>query len=332
MRRTLAALATLAAFASLLPTAQAHGLVNAGELETLMVQDEASDVMTEGKLGYDLLQLYVGEAYVPGVGDGLYVHTTLYGGAGDRPALDGPLSVRFTFTTDQATFTRQITTSDGNSFSGDFDSLAIVPGSGEVDVQHAFVRYFPSFGPGSVLKGLKAESFVGTDLRDVAPGGMFVQGVPMTEPGSTSKQVAESYPLRGPVGYATIASLAADADGFTLTAHNPLKKGDEHILLLANEADGWHAEITGGGEVKAGGDTTIHVRLVPGTGTFNLDLVTDIGGRIPLQATHGTDGIALAAPGATAIQSASTPRESPSASWLVPVGLAAALLARRVKG
>src|SRR6185295_18043927 len=98
MRRAWALLSCLASLATLVPAAQAHGLVNAGELETLVVQDEASDAMTEGQLGYDLLQLYVGEAWVAGVGDGLYVHTVLYGGAGDRPALDGPLSVRFTFT------------------------------------------------------------------------------------------------------------------------------------------------------------------------------------------------------------------------------------------
>jgi hypothetical protein len=316
------------ALACLSPLAQAHGLVNAGELETLFIQDEASDIMTEGKLGYDLLQIYVGEAFVPGTGDGLYLHTVLYGGAGDRPGVDGPQSVRFTFTTDKGTFMRTLNTTDGATFTSDFDSLVIVPGSGEVEVQRAFVRYPAGIGPGAVLKSLKAESFVGGDLRDVAPGGMYLHGVPIGEPGANSKQVVDSYTLRGPIGYLAVAQLSAGQGNFTFVAHNPLKKGDEHIMLLAPDANGWHAEIQGSGEVKAGGNVTFHVQLVPGSGPFHLDLVTDIGGHMPLDAQVTPQGLTLKGADQSATVSSATHKSTPNGALLVPLALALALARR----
>jgi hypothetical protein len=319
-----ALLAAAVCVVAALPVGSAHGLVNAGELETLIVQDEASDVMTEGKFGYDLLQLYVGEAYLPGLGDGLYVHTVLYGGAGARPALDGPMTVRFTFDTDHGPFTRTITTADGTKFGSDFDSLAVQPGSGEVEVQRAFVRYPAGVGPGTVLKSLKAESLVGKELRDVAPGGFFLPGgAPAEVPMGASRQVVDSYTLKGPVGYLT-AAVRPTAGGFLLDAHNALKKGDEHIMLgLPEDLHGWTVQHSGGGEVKAGASTTFTLQLTPGDGPLSLDLLSDIGGRIPVLVQQSGSGLQVTAGSEHAMLAGGATHQSPG----LGLGMLAALVA-----
>src|SRR6185503_16876044 len=114
-----------------------------------------------------------------------------------------PHRVAFTFTSDTgATLTRTLMTSDGASFDSDFDALAYEAGAEEVEVQRAFVKATPDFAPGRTITAVRAESYLGDDLRDVAPGGILVPGsggaaeIPMGD----SQQVAES-PLVGPTKY-----------------------------------------------------------------------------------------------------------------------------------
>ena len=317
-----------------LPAAQAHGLVNAGELEVLMVQDEASDLVTGTDYGYDLVQIYVGEAYVPGLGDGFYAHTILYGGAGDRPAIDGAQTVAFEFEVDGKPIERSFTTTDGQTFETDFDQLTIVPGDGEVEVQRAFVAYPEGVGPGSVMASVVAVSFVNDQPRDVAPGGVYGPGgveVPMGD----SSQVAESYLMKGSGGYVRAEVSAMSDGGFEVAATSLLKEGKQHIMLPTPAAtDGWTVRVDGGEEVAPGGMTFLYLSLVPGEGAepLVLDLLTDIGGHFEIVASSTPDGVRLTTADSSVLQVTAEPQEAPIAGWLVPLALAAALLARRVKG
>lgn len=345
MRVLLLSLAVLLALGAA-PTAQGHGLVNAGELEVLFVDDEASDVITGLEYGYDLDQLYIGEAHVPGIGDGIYLHTVLYGGVGDgRPTLDGPQTVAVQFEFGDIHAEHSFSTTDGVTFEGDFDQLIVVPGDGEVEVQRAFIRYPEGVGPGSKLTGFQAATFVNGEPRDVAPGGAFLPGTAPLDtpvPMGDSSQVVDSYELHGPGGYLDV-SLDADfeAQTFTVVARNPLKEGDQHIMLvLPDDLEGWTATVEGdGGEVKAGGNATFVLRLAAGRGPLPIEVRTDIGGRVLLTAMPDTDdGGVVLSDGARNVGIGSRDRlddalDVPLAG-IVPLGalFAAALLARRVKG
>lgn len=328
-------LVAVSALAALVPPAQAHGLVNAGELETLLVQDEASDVVTGLGLGYDLVQLYVGEAHMPGLGDGFYVHTVLYGGTGDRPAVDGTMEVRFDFEFDDGTFTRTLSTTDGQTFTSDFDQLTVVPGDGEVEVQRAFVAYPKGFGPGSVLTSLRAISMVNGEPRDVAPGGVFLPGARTEVAMGDSSQVVQSYTLKGPVGYLRQVEVVPMLDSpgdFLVTAWTGLKSGSQHIVIAAEPANGWTATIDGaGGDTPPDGAQYFGVHLEPGEGPYMFDLYTDIGGHVKLTAEQTEEGLRLAAPESAAVQPAPAVKGSPSPLWLALAGLALALLARKAQ-
>lgn len=329
--------AVLAAFvvATSLPVASAHGLVNAGELETLVVQDEASDVVTDAELGFDLVQLYVGEAHLPGRGDGLYVHTILYGGAGERPLLDGPLAVRFEFFFGDKSFARMLETTDGQKFTGDFDQLTVVPGDGEVEVQRAFVTYPKGLGPGSTLTSLRAISMVNGEPRDVAPGGVFLPGARTEVEMGDSSQVVESYTLKGPVGYLGLVEVVPMIDSpgeFLVTAWTGLKDDSQHIMLTAQPANGWTAVVDGtGGETTPGGYQIFTVRLTPGEGAYTFDVLTDIGGHAQITAEQTEEGLRLAAPESTAVQPAPAMKDSPSPLWLALGAIALVLLVRKAQ-
>ena len=331
----LLALLSLLSFLALAPAAEAHGLVNAGELETLIVEDEASDVVTGLDLGFDLVQLYVGEAHVPGVGDGFYVHTILYGGAGDRPALDGPMGVRFEFGFGEQGFARLLESEDGQTFTSDFDALTVIPGDGEVEVQRAFVAYPKGFGPGSVLTSLRAISLVNDEPRDVAPGGVFLPGARTEVEMGDSAQVVESYTLKGPVGYLSQVEVIAMTDGggeFLVTAWTGLKTGSQHIMMTAEPSNGWTAHVEGpGGETTPGENQIFSVHLTPGEGPYTFDLYTDIGGHVQLTAEQTEEGVRLATPESAAVQPAAGERESPAPAWLALGALALVLLARKAQ-
>jgi hypothetical protein len=332
--RFLPAVLLLGLLAASTPTGQAHGLVNAGELETLIVQDEASDLVTGADLGFDLVQLYVGEAHVPGLGDGLYVRTILYGGAGERPGLDGALSVRFEFAFGDNVVQHALYLQDG-AFQGDFDQIVATVEEGESEVQRAFFVYPAGVGPGTALTRLRATSYVGQDARDVAPGGVILPGAQAEVPMGDSAQVVDSYELRGPVGYLSqveVIAMADTPDEFLVTAWTGLKQGSQHILLAAAPSNGWRATVDGaGGDTPPGDHQSFVVRLQPGNGTYAFAVLTDIGGHVELLAEQTPDGLRVTGGGSEAIQPAPAAKESPAAAWPILAAFAAALLARKAQ-
>lgn len=294
------ALAVLALLAAAMP-AHAHGSINAGELEVLFVADESSDVISNG-LGYDVTQVFIGEAYLPGLGDGLYVHTVLAGAPSDNPGVGGPLEARFRFTFGDVQVERVLSTSDGTTFAHDFDDLEIEAGDNQAEVRRAFLLYPDGVGVGDALTGLVLETFTGGDLRDVAPGGFYLPNTAavgaglLAVPSMDSQQVVARHVLRGPAGYVE-AKLATAPDGsVVVTAVNPLKQGDQHVLIeLPEDMAGW--TVVGdldGGEVKAGMNRTFTLAMTPGTEPLEFNLVTDIGGRVGLRAESVGDNLVLA--------------------------------------
>jgi hypothetical protein len=163
------AVALAIAFA-LVPSSSAHGPVNAREVEVLVLKDELSDVQTS-LAGYDLGEFYVAEAWIPGLGDGFYFHTILFGSFPGRPPAE-EYEVVFTLEdTEGEKVTRRILTSDGTTFATDFELLEAVAEPDQIEIERAFIPFSTAgWKPGNTVKSFVVESFADGQLRDRAPG------------------------------------------------------------------------------------------------------------------------------------------------------------------
>jgi hypothetical protein len=338
-------------------TAAAHATVNARELEVLVLRDEKSDVQTSLS-GYDLGDFFLAEAWMPGLGDGFYIHTILFGGFPGKPP-GKEFKVEFTMTpTEGAPVKRFLSTTDGAKFSTDFDLLQAKVEGDQVEVGRAFVSFASSgLHAGSTIKSFLVRSLVDDELRDQAPGGIYLAGtggrVEIPAQGSSS-QVVPSFSLAGPRKYATASFGHGAADGqWRVTIRSLLTKGAQHVHLEVPEwssdapADaGWKFGIEGesGGEVAANGAKTISFTLVPhpdGSGRVAprlLNVTTDLGGRLGFQIRPTPEGVAFVPQGTANDWGpvALAKSGAPAAGFGVPVfcaGLAAVLfLARRRVG
>lgn len=284
MRRVLV-LAGLVAMA-VAPVAGAHGPVNAKEVEVLAVVDELSDHPYYTG-GYDLGEVYFGEAFLPGIGDGFYVHTILYG-TWDAALPGDTYEVVFRFTlADGTVIERQASTADGDTFESDFDELLVEAGADEDEVVRGFIAFDDTVGPGDSITGIVVESLVKGDVRDRAPGGMFVpggQGMAELPPTfGESAQVIKSFGLTGPTQYFSVQPVASEG-GFTLSVSTLLRGGDQHIQVeLPDASSGWSLQ---GPEilnavVKANGTVQFPIAVLQlGMQNAMLRLTSDIGGRV----------------------------------------------------
>lgn len=323
------------------PLAEAHGPVNAKEVEVLAVVDELSD-HSYYTGGYDLGDLYLGEAFVPGLGDGFYVHTILYGTW--EAALPGDTyEVAFRFTlASGTTIERTASTADGDTFESDFDELVMEAGADEDEVVRGFVAFDETVGPGDSITEIVVESLVKGDVRDRAPGGVFVPGsqgmaeVPVEAFGE-SAQVIPSFDLTGPTQYFTVQPTASQ-DGFILSVSTLLRGGDQHIMVeLPDASTGWGLqgpEILGA-EVKANGTVQFPIEVVQlGTSNATLRVTSDIGGRVDYTLSPHEGMIDLrpdAPPSEAAMVGLSQPvQEAPGLGLMALLGgLALAVLRRR---
>ncbi len=338
-------LVVLCAAATLLPAASGHGAIEASELEILLLTDEGTDSI-EPYGGFDINAVFIGFAHDPTVGvgsagDGLYLRAELYGlPENSAPAGQGTWTVTFTVATPAGPIQRTLSTADGTEFTSDFDSLLI-----EVDTDERAVhalRGFIAFASISVVPGdavgvTRVESRKDGDLRDVAPGGIPVPGTnglaeypdPMAIPGKGI--VVASVAAEAPVRYLKPATLTADDDHYTVTVASALKDGGQHIEIKPRVRDGWTFDLRGPSSisVQAGQNATFEfiAAAQPDAGDLELDLLTDVGGRVPVILTPR----GLLTAGETEVQNerpATAP--APAAGLLLAVGaLALASLARR---
>ncbi|MEA3143398.1 MAG: hypothetical protein QOG31_722 [Thermoplasmata archaeon] len=344
--------AALLALTALLlaPLAQAHNPSEASELETLLIEDEGTDLI-EPYGGYDINAVYLGMAHDPAVGagalgDGLYFRAELYGDRANQNVPSPPGSeewrVSFAFQTAKGAESRFVATKDGKTFTTNFDALLLQTESAkrELHVQRAFVS-FATLGvePGTTLKGLTVTSSVGGDPRDVAPGGIPVPytGGAQTYPDPTAiagrGAVVEEATLGPPTGYLRFTGAAASGGGnYTVRVQSALAKTGQHVHLQPRNQAGWGLAFTSPDVVPTGpaGNVTFSFHAVPAAdaGDLALDLVTDVGGRLPV-ILH-SDGTL------EAMGHSFTPpppaKASPGASLLALVallGLASAFRARR---
>ncbi len=293
-------LALLAAASA--PFVAAHGGENAAETEVHLLEDEGDDSFYFTG-GFDIYQVFLGEAHFPGLGvgsagDAVYFRTILYGNYAQRPANAEEFRVVFRFSTPAGDVERFVATTDGKTLTTDFDHLEYELTADELVIERAGILFTNlSISPGDTINGFIVESSVDGDLRDRAPGGLFVPGsggrveVPAElYPVPGAGVITESVVLSGPVKYA-LATVTPRVD-----ARNVVDVA--MTSLLTEGAQHAHVEVTGGswkatplgnatgGEIKAGETLTVGLTLAPGVEPGEevvpgrLDVYTDLGGRV----------------------------------------------------
>lgn len=275
-----------------LPSGAAHGAVEAGELEVLLLADEVSDHFYASG-GYDIADVFLGEAHVPEVGageagDGFYFRAKLSGTAGGAGPVPGDAAIVFRFETPGGPVERTVRT-DGSTIAGDFEHLVAKHDGTDLDIERAFVPYAAvGVAPGDTLSGFRVESHASGSLRDAAPGGVFLPGG-AEAPMGDSLVMAESVALAGPGRYASVA-VTEEPDGvYALHVQSLLQEGGQHVDLATPAASsGWTFEPLGetSKSLKANGSHTFRVRLVAeeGAAPLRFDILTDVGGRVGLEA------------------------------------------------
>jgi hypothetical protein len=278
---------------------QANDVVDSVEFEVKLIRDELDDA-PYAYGGFDLGDLYIGEAYVPEFGDGVYLHTQLFGPYKDGT---GEWSVRFGFRTPAKEIVRTIRTSDGDTFQTDFTFLDYKQSPESTDIRRAFFAYgTDGVERGAILSGFVVESFVGGDLRDRAPGPLYVPGsggkVEMmctTPPGRCESAVEQAeYALTGPGKYVAVKAVPS-ATNVALEVSNRLAKNGQHVhvetglLSAGGSPGGWKGGLKEGSTSLAGGKTwtaILNVEPVPdaagAVAPLFLNVTTDLGGRVPV--------------------------------------------------
>lgn len=288
--------------------------------------------------GYDLYQVYIGEAFTgigassnPGGGcadncaldhhggdddthkalDGVYFHTTLFGDFDMRPPTAQEYRVVFSFTAPHGPISRYLATTDGKTFKTNFDALNAKFSGDHVDVERAFIALLGmKVELGETLTAFKVESFVDGELRDRAPGGVFVPGSNgMAEIPSESVVKSDKYPVVGPSKYFQ-ATIEGSVDAYKATATSLLSKTSQHVRAELYDFDTtcttmegdvmqctaptrvaqgtWSIEPVGKTQtdLPAKGKASLEFKVIPrpledGTlAPVRLNIVSDAGGRV----------------------------------------------------
>ncbi len=343
MRLLVLPLLVMLAFFATMP-AQAHGTFEASELEIHVHDDEGSDVI-ESYGGFDIQDLFIGFANDPNVGvgsagDGFYVRLELYGLMDNSPPAPQEWSVSVTMETPAGPLARTLSTTDGRTFTSDYDSLLFEIDDAErtTHVQRAFIAYASAgLAPGDAVGPFLVESRVDGDLRDVSPGGIPVPGTNGAAEYPDPTQIdgegalVASVALVGPEIYVEVAAVSVEHGMFDVTVTSALAKGAQHVFVSPVETTGWTYNLTGitTASLEPNGTLAFTFTAEPTTATapLHLEVETDIGGRADLWLSM--DGT-LTGPGNLTVASApEVPRESPAFGWAAPLLLVAVAVARR---
>lgn len=284
----------IALLALLAPAAQAHGVFEAQELEIHVLNDEGSDVI-EAYGGYDIQDAFLGSGYLPGLGDLVYVRLVLYGQFSPQTATM-PWVVRVHYDSADGPQTHQLSTLDGQAFTHDFAGMDFEIEAAE-RTTHIHRAYLTKGAPvpGQPLTGLRVESFWGTDLRDVAPGGIPVPGSgglleypePTAIPGE-GRLVDTPIPPGVGAYFGDLSAHRNDTQ-YDLNVPNALRSGGQHFHLSVLNGTGWILDgFPAQAVVDANSSTTFQFTASP---QFNdvapliLQLTSDVGGRVDLTVT-----------------------------------------------
>lgn len=205
-------------------------------IETHMIQDEVDPVF-ERLGGYDIGDVFIGEAYEPDAGTYVYVHVTLHGNFSQRPPGTGAYMIRVSLTSALGERHRDLHTDDGVTFWSDPQPLEYRVLPDGIDLTRVGFWVLGT----DFVSGLRVESYVGTDLRDRAPGGVFVPGSNgVVEIPREWIVLSDTYRLEGPRRYFQVESETLGPYRVDLDVSNPFAHSTQTVTvrLPASEEGG----------------------------------------------------------------------------------------------
>jgi hypothetical protein len=293
MSGRIVALAFVALAAAALPVS-AHGNLVVNELETLAIRDFEGQEDSFAWEGFEIWDVYVGEAYSQAdASDGVYFKVNLAGDGTTRPTGGQVWTVTFTFSVGGQAFEREVA-HDGTGVTTDFEALEWQVADGNVFQVRAWVPVADWVGQN--VTDIVLVSAVDGEARDTAPGGIHTPGTgteaPVEGPATPifpplgEGRIVDAVPLTGPGKFLNVTVVPLGDGAFDLHITNPLKEQGQHVMLGPTSAAGW--SVSPGewsASLEAGQATVLHVELMPTVADgslvepMRLDVLSDIGGR-----------------------------------------------------
>lgn len=293
--------------------------------ETHILEDESSPTTVQTG-GYDVLDVWLSEAYDPTVGedqlgDGLYVHALLA-----RPVQVTPQVHEIVFQFQSGTqLHRRTIVVEGADVHGDFDRLRWNFTDTHLEIERAFVALVDAgLHRGDVVTSWVVQTYAAGQLRDQAPGGTYLPGLgaaPITE--GRSRVVVANHTLRGPTHFFVIDGRA-DNDTWVLTVRNPLRDAQRVFFEPKGAFEFLSPPVL---ELAPGGDGTFRFKANVTAGAAEGDILGEHGGRVELEVKPSQIGRILEVDDTPLAHMAHPPEQAtpgtPLAGLLLLLGLAA---------
>lgn len=273
MRRPWAiGLGTLACVLAVAAVAAGHSAPDPLANEVHVLEDDARDEFCYYD-GYDVHHLHVREAYDP-IADqkGLIFRFPVFGGFGpaDRAS---ELQIGLEASGPDGKAMVQLSTTDGKNWSIQEGRVLVedvneVSGpewpcsSGPLQVFAPYETY--GVAPGDTLEGITMYSRADGELRDKAPGGIYLPNsggqveIPCdseNELPCQSQRHVDALDLTGPSGYLNV-NVTTDGSNATIQADNALDNG-QHVTAEILDTPGWNASIVGPEQASIDADGSI---------------------------------------------------------------------------
>lgn len=265
------------------PTIQAHASPDPLEVEEHLIDDDVDDSYGQYD-GFDIQDVYVREASLDDLGDGLVFRIYLYGGFAE-PAVASSLPLELDVTAAGSVHTLAVDTSDGTSWTG--TSIVEQEMEDENGQTQGYLQLFASYSALSVEVGdavgpFAVRTYADDDLRDIAPGGRPVPGTlgHVIVPGD-GVTVKDSITLEGAVGY-TQSTLTTDNGQVRVSVQNQIAVTGQHISLHVDDPAGWtiDPETFSPAVVEPGQHPifTFQATAEPDSADATITVRTDLGG------------------------------------------------------
>lgn len=332
MSKLLAALTVgLMVILSLAPTVSAHAAPEPLDNSVHVLEDEPEDAFYWYD-GYDLYNLFIREAYMQTLDEsGLVFRFALYGGFAPAGVAE-EMAIDIGATSAEGAQLLTLATNDDAEWDGDMEVLVAnvsedeLPYTGVTAKMQVFASYEDlGVAPGGSLENIWMESRADEDVRDRAPGGVFVphsqgEGEVPTE----SQRLVDSLELAGPHGYVD-TSITPAGDGLNVTVENTLSNG-QHVQLRLDAPEGWNASLPETAQVSLGGEETTSFLVEAEADErarqpLRVNVVTDLGGfDTTYVGVDGTDLVTDIDPNAVDVEpEQETTNESPGAASLAAI-------------
>lgn len=330
---------------AMVPTVAGHAAPQPLANEVHVLEDDAQDEFYWYD-GYDLHHLHVREAYWKSMNHtGLVFRFTLYGGFAPGE-VSNALHIDLSAVGPDGNKTVRFTTPDDTNWSSPQGMVLFseitedeAPYTGVTARLQVLVPY-EVFGaePGDTLEEISMRSYADDDLRDAAPGGIFVPGSGgAAEVPVESTRHVDALELTGPSGYIDVET-ATDGTEATFAIENKLGNG-QHVSIETTPTPGWN--VSHGGFSQASLDANDSVSFLvnatttpAATAPLPVHIYTDLGGHRTYYL--GVNGTTLqhgleAASVDVAPEQPSNESPGPAVGGLLAV-LGAALVAARRRG